>query len=86
MYQVLTESLILLHCFSSNNLDDPTGLNQQYLYLGTKNRATLRYALQGGADGYTIARPDILGGYDLFSDPETVDIDYLLMGSIHEWY
>ena len=64
-----------------NNLDDPTGLNPLAIpLLGTKNRATLRYALQGGADGYTIARPDILGAYDLFSDPETVDIDYLLMG------
>ena len=64
-----------------NNLDDPTGLNPLAVpLLGTKNRATLRYALQGGADGYTIARPDILGAYDLFSDPETVDIDYLLMG------
>ena len=64
-----------------NNLDDPTGLNPLAIpLLGTKNRATLRYSLQGGADGYTIARPDILGAYDLFSDPETVDIDYLLMG------
>ena len=64
-----------------NNLDDPTGLNPLAIpLLGTKNRATLRYALQGGADGYTVARPDILGAYDLFSDPETVDIDYLLMG------
>jgi len=64
-----------------NNLDDPTGLNPLAIpLLGTKNRATLRYALQGGTDGYTIARPDILGAYDLFSDPETVDIDYLLMG------
>ena len=64
-----------------NDLDDPTGLNPLAKpLLGTKNRATLRYALQGGADGYTIARPDILGAYDLFSDPETVDIDYLLMG------
>ena len=66
---------------SLNNLDDPTGTNPLALaLLGTKNRATLRYSLQGGVDGYTIARPDILGAYDLFSDAETVDIDYLLMG------
>ena len=64
-----------------NNLDDPTGLNPLAVpLLGTKNRATLRYSLQGGVDGYTIARPDILGAYDLFADAETVDIDYLLMG------
>ena len=38
-----------------NNLDDPTGLNPLAIpLLGTKNRATLRYALQGGADGETI--------------------------------
>jgi hypothetical protein len=66
---------------SLNNLDDPTGLNPLAVpLLGTKNRATLRYALQGGVDGYTIARPDILGAYDLYNDAETVDIDYLLMG------
>ena len=66
---------------SLNNLDDPTGTNPLAIsLLGTKNRATLRYSLQGGVDGYTIARPDILGAYDLFSDAETVDIDYLLMG------
>ena len=64
-----------------NNLDDPTGLNPLAVpLLGTKNRATLRYALQGGVDGYTIGRPDILGAYDLFADAETVDVDYLLMG------
>tara|TARA_B100000686_G_scaffold31688_1_gene32851 strand:+ start:242 stop:3013 length:2772 start_codon:yes stop_codon:yes gene_type:complete len=64
-----------------NNLDDPTGLNPLAIpLLGTKNKATLRYALQGGVDGYTVARPDILGAYDLFADAETVDIDYLLMG------
>ena len=66
---------------SLNNLDDPTGVNPLAVpLLGTKNRATLRYSLQGGVDGYTIARPDILGAYDLFADAETVDIDYLLMG------
>ena len=66
---------------SLNNLDDPTGTNPLAIsLLGTKNRATLRYSLQGGVDGYTIARPDILGAYDLFADAETVDIDYLLMG------
>ena len=64
-----------------NNLDDPTGTNPLAVPLiSTKNRATIRYALQGGVDGYTISRPDILGAYDLFNDAETVDLDYLLMG------
>ena len=66
---------------SLNNLDDPTGTNPLSIpILGTKNRATLRYSLQGGVDGYTLSRPNALAGYDLFNDAETVDIDYLLMG------
>ena len=64
-----------------NNLDDPTGLNPLAVpLLGTKGRATVRYSLQGGVDGYTIARPDILGAYTLFDDAETVELDYILMG------
>ena len=66
---------------SLNNLDDPNGTNVLSLPLvGTTNQATVRYSLQGGVDGYTISRPDILGAYDLFNDAETVDLDYILMG------
>lgn len=66
---------------SLNNLDDPTGLNPLAVPLvGTKGRATLRYSLQGGVDGYTISRPNILGAYSLFNDAETVQLDYILMG------
>ena len=66
---------------SLNNLDDPTGLNPLAVPLvGTKGRATLRFALQGGVDGYTISRPNILGAYSLFNDAETVQIDYIIMG------
>ena len=66
---------------SLNNLDDPTGLNPLSVpIVGTINQATVRYSLQGGVDGYTISRPDILGAYDLFNDAETVDLDYILMG------
>jgi hypothetical protein len=66
---------------SLNNLDDPTGLNPLAVPLvGTKGRATLRFALQGGVDGYTISRPNILGAYTLFNDAETVQLDYILMG------
>ena len=64
-----------------NNLDDPTGLNPLAVpLLGTKGAGTVRYALQGGVDGYTISRPDILGAYNLFDDAETVELDYILMG------
>ena len=48
--------------------------------IGTTNGSTVKYTLQGGVDGYTVARSDILGGYDLVGDKETVDVDYILMG------
>ena len=66
---------------SLNNIDDPSGTNPLSLaLLGTKNRATLKYSLQGGVDGYTVSRPNSLAAYDLFNDAETVDVDYILMG------
>ena len=63
-----------------NNIDDPSGLNPLSVPLvGTINQASLHYSLQGGVDGYTISRPDILGAYDLFNDAETVDLDLSLI-------
>ena len=47
---------------------------------GTTNNATNRYVLQGGVDGYTLTRSEILGAFDLISDKETIDVDYILMG------
>ena len=48
--------------------------------IGTTNNSTVRYSLQGGVDGYTLSRSEILGSYDLIADRETVDVDYILMG------
>ena len=48
--------------------------------IGTAKGSTLRYALQGGTDGYTLSRSEILGSYDLVADKETIDVDYILMG------
>ena len=48
--------------------------------IGTTNGATAKFILQGGVDGYSLIRPEILGSYDLVSDKETVDVDYILMG------
>jgi len=63
-------------------LDDPLNVNPAAKpLLGTKGRATVRYTLQGGVDGYSISRPDIIGAYNLFDDAETVELDYILMGS-----
>ena len=47
---------------------------------GTTNNATNRYVLQGGVDGYTLTRSEILGAFDLVADKETIDVDYILMG------
>ena len=48
--------------------------------IGTSNGSTARYHLQGGQDGYTLSRSEILGSYDLIADKETIDVDYILMG------
>ena len=48
--------------------------------IGTAKGSTLRYSLQGGTDGYTLSRSEILGSYDLVADKETIDVDYILMG------
>ena len=66
---------------SLNSLDDPLGVNALSVpLLGTKGRASIQYTLQGGIDGYTVSRPDILGAYSLFDDAETIQLDYILMG------
>ena len=66
---------------SINDLDDPTGTNPDAIPLiNTKQQATIRYSLQGGVDGYSVARPETLAAFNLFDDAETIDIDYILMG------
>ena len=61
--------------------DDPAGANPQAIpLLYTKNSATLKYSLRGGVDGYTVARDKLFDSYDLFSDPETEEVDYILQG------
>lgn len=62
-------------------LDDPLGTNPLSQNIrGTKGRANAKYIMQGGVDGYTVSRPNILGAYNLFDDAETIDVDYILMG------
>ena len=48
--------------------------------IGTTKGATTKYAIQGGTDGYSLARGEILGAFDLVADKETIDVDYILMG------
>ena len=38
------------------------------------------YVLTGGADDFDLTQAEIISGYDYFADPETVQIDYLIMG------
>jgi len=58
--------------------DNETNLGRELI--STTNGSTVKYTLQGGVDGYTVSRANILGGYDLIGDRETVDVDYILMG------
>ena len=61
--------------------DNITGLDPNSIpVIGTKNNGTIKYHLQGGVDGYTVDRPSLLSGYDLFGDAETEEVDYVLMG------
>jgi hypothetical protein len=63
------------------SLDDPVGTNPSSINLrNTKGMANAKYTLQGGVDGYTVSRPNVLGAYNLFDDAETIDVDYILMG------
>ena len=36
--------------------------------------------MRGGVDGYTAQRDKLFDSYDMFSDPETEEVDYILMG------
>ena len=61
--------------------DDPTGANPSAIPLiYTKNSSTVKYSLRGGVDGYTLDKDKLFDSYDLFSDQETIEIDYVLMG------
>ena len=61
--------------------DDPTNINVLAIPLvGSKNTATVKYSLAGGVDGYTAERDKLFDSYDLFSDAETEEVDYLIMG------
>ena len=63
------------------SLDDPLGTNPLSIPLvATKNSATVVYALKGGVDGYSVEKDKMFDSYDLFGDPETEEVDYILMG------
>lgn len=38
------------------------------------------YSFTGGVDDFTLTQAEIIAGYDYFADPESVMIDYLIMG------
>ena len=63
------------------SLDNPYGTSSDSKPLVlTKGQSSLYFALQGGVDGYTLTRQKVLAGYDLISDAETQEVDYIIMG------
>mgnify|MGYP007000101764 CR=1 len=38
------------------------------------------YTMSAGADDFSLSQAEIIAGYDYFADPESVMIDYLIMG------
>ena len=62
-------------------LDNPYSTNADSKAMTlTKGQSTLKFSLQGGIDGYTLSRQKVLAGYDLISDAETQEVDYIIMG------
>ena len=61
--------------------DDPTGVNSVAIPLiYTKNSSTVKYSLRGGVDGYTLEKDKLFDSYDLYSDAETEEVDYIIQG------
>jgi len=58
---------------SSSNIG--SGSTTAFDILGEKE-----YTLSAGADDFTLSQAEIIAGYEYFTDPETVQIDYLIMG------
>ena len=64
-----------------SDIDDPTGTTAGAVpVMFTKGTATIKYSLKGGVDGYSAERDKLFDAYDLFSDPETEEIDYIVGG------
>ena len=60
--------------------DNPNRDNSSVPLINTKYTATIKYNLKGGTDGYSIERERLFGSYDLFNDPETEEVDFIIMG------
>ena len=72
---------LLKNTYALKSADDPTSSNAQAVpLLYTKNSSTVKYSLRGGVDGYTLEKDKLFDSYDLYSDSETEEIDYILQG------
>ena len=72
---------LLKNTYSLKSQDDPTGANPVAIpLLYTYNSSTVKYSLRGGVDGYTLEKDKLFDSYDLYSDAETEEIDYILQG------
>jgi hypothetical protein len=64
-----------------SDIDDPAGTASGAVPLMfTKGTSTIKYSLKGGVDGYSAERDKLFDSYDLLSDPETEEIDYIIGG------
>ena len=64
-----------------SDIDDPTGSTAGAIpVMFTKGTSTIKYSLKGGVDGYSAERDKLFDAYDLFTDPETEEIDYIIGG------
>ena len=78
---VNTDFDLLKSAGALDDRDDPSGsYSDAKPLLLTKGQSTLHFALQGGVDGYSLTRQKVLAGYDLVSDAETEEVDYIIMG------
>ena len=78
---VNTDFDLLKSAGALDDRDNPSGsYSDAKPLLLTKGQSTLHFALQGGVDGYSLTRQKVLAGYDLVSDAETEEVDYIIMG------
>ena len=76
-----TDFDLLKSAAALETLDNPYNTNSDSKAMPlTKGQSSLKSSLQGGVDGYTLSRQKVLAGYDLISDAETQEVDYIIMG------
>jgi len=52
------------------------------VYIGSNEGPTVQHVLAGGISAYAPSNPEYIGALNLFSDPETQDIDFIIPGAM----